>query len=121
MSTDHSTTTDSSIAPQDREHVNARVPSEPFDAPEIALAPDEQTGYLVELHHFRTPLGEAEFEAVYATVTGNWAVRRSVGPDDQLPSRIAIERGSGIRVPWSLSQTYHERIGQYHLNGGDEA
>jgi len=118
MSTDSTTTT----APQstDRTHQAGRVPDSTLPTADIPLAPDEQRAYLVEVHAVDTPTGR-EYHAVYATVSGKWAVRAVADPHEALPATMPIDRNAGTRVPWSARQRFNQRIRRLHLSGGEQA
>lgn len=119
MSTDSTTTT----APQstDRTHQAGRVPDSTLPTADIPLAPDEQRAYLVEVHAVDTPTGR-EYHAVYATVSGKWAVRAVAAPDQSLPTTTEIDRHGGTRVSWATRQRFKQRLNQFHPDcGGEQA
>jgi len=105
-------------------HLDARVPTDLPDADPTALYKHQERVYLVELHKFGDiddtgRIWNYHYVAVYATVTGQRAIRYRVDKDEELPPTRPIHVRGGSIVPTPARRRYQRRILDLYIEDGD--
>ncbi|NHN49322.1 hypothetical protein G9464_17255 [Halostella sp. JP-L12] len=105
-------------------HLNARVPTDLPDTEQKSLYKHQERVYLVELHKFGDVddtgrVWNHHYVAVYATITGQRAIRFRVDADETLRATRPIHERGGSIVPWGARLRSQRRILDLHLEDGD--
>lgn len=105
-------------------HLDARVPTALPDTEPKSLYKDQERAYLVELHKFGDVddtgrVWNYHYVAVYATITGQRAVRIRVDKDEAPRATRPIHERGGSLVSWPARRRFQDRILELHIEDGD--